>query len=83
MVKFVAAIYGIMECHPVTNDFDFFDVCLESKHTIGSYISFCDNLYFEDEQIQKQKIIQMTDKVLKDLATSWETVCDCYRKLKQ
>jgi hypothetical protein len=79
IVKFVAAIYGIMECYPVTNDI----IVDKSNHTIKSYIKFCQGLLLEDELTQKQKIIHMTDGVLKDLTTSWETVCDCYRELKQ
>lgn len=78
-VKFVAAIYGIMECYPVCNS----TIVDRSRHTINSYIKFCQGLLLEDEQTQKQKIIHMTDGVLKDLTTSWETVCSCYRELKQ
>lgn len=77
-VKFVAAIYGIMECYPVSNN----TIVDKSRHTINSYIRFCQRLLLEDERTQKQKIIYMTDGVLKDLTTSWETVCKCYRELK-
>ena len=55
----------------------------KSRHTINSYIKFCQGLLLEDERTQKQKIIRMTDGVLKDLTTSWETVCNCYKELKQ
>lgn len=78
-VKFVAAIYGIMECYPVSNN----TIVDKSKHTIKSYIKFCRGLLIENEETQKQKIIKMTDGVLKDLTTSWKTVCDCYRELKR
>lgn len=78
-VKFVAAIYGIMECYPVSND----TIVDKSRHTINSYIKFCQGLLLDNEQTQKQKIIRMTDGILKDLTTSWETVCNCYRELKQ
>lgn len=77
-VKFVTAIYGIMECYPVSNN----TIVDKSRHTINSYIKFCQGLLLEDEQTQKQKIIRMTDGVLKDLTTSWETVCNCYAELK-
>lgn len=78
-VKFVAAIYGIMECYPVSNN----TIVDKSRHTINSYIKFCQGLLLEDEQTQKQKIINMTEGILKDLTTSWETVCKCYRELRQ
>lgn len=78
-VKFVAAIYGVMECYPVTNN----TIVDKSRHTINSYIKFCRGLLLEDERTQKQKIIHMTDGILKDLTTSWETVCNCYTELKQ
>lgn len=77
--KFVAAIYGIMECYPVSNNV----IVDKSRHTINSYIKFCQGILFEDKQIQKNKIIHMTDGILKDLTTSWETVCNCYNELKQ
>ena len=38
-------------------------------------------LLCEDSQIQKTKILKMTDGILKDLTTSWETVCYCYNEL--
>lgn len=75
--KFVAAIYGIMECHPISNNI----IADKSNHTINSYIKFCQELLLEDKITQKYKIVHMTDGVLKDLTTSWETVCDCYRQL--
>lgn len=78
-VKFVAAIYGIMECYPVSNN----TIVDKSRHTINSYIEFCQGLLLEDEQTQKQKIINMTEGILKDLTTSWETVCKCYRELRK
>lgn len=78
-MKFVAAIYGIMECYPVSNN----TIVDKSNHTINSYIKFCRGLLVEDERTQKQKIVHMTDGILKDLTTSWETVCICYKELKQ
>lgn len=78
-VKFVAAIYGIMECYPVSNN----TIVDKSRHTINSYIKFCQGLLLEDEQTQKQKIINMTEGILNDLTTSWETVCKCYRELRK
>lgn len=78
-VKFVAAIYGIMECYPVSNN----TIVDKSRHTINSYIEFCQGLLLEDEQTQKQKIINMTEGILKDLTTSWKTVCKCYRELRK
>lgn len=78
-VKFVAAIYGIIECYPVSNNI----IVDKSNHTINSYIKFCQSLLLEDKVTQKQKIIHMTDGVLRDLTTSWETVCNCYRELKR
>lgn len=77
--KFIAAIYGIMECYPVNNNI----IVDKSNHTINSYIKFCQELLLEDETMQKQKIIRMTDGILKDLTTSWETVCGCYRDLNK
>lgn len=68
-----------MECYPVSND----TIVDKSRHTINSYIKFCQGLLLDNEQTQKQKIIRMTDGILKDLTTSWETVCNCYRESKQ
>lgn len=65
-VKFVAAIYGIMECYPVSNN----TIVDKSRHTINSYIKFCQGLLLEDEQTQKQKIINMTEGILNDLTIS-------------
>lgn len=78
-MKFVAAIYGIMECYPVKNT----TIVDKTHHTIHSYIKFCQELLNEDEMIQKTKIIKMTDGILMDLTTSWETVCACFRELKK
>lgn len=77
--KFVAAIYGIMECYPVKNC----TIIDKSNHTIHSYIKLCQGLQLEDKDIQKNKILNMTNCVLQDLTTSWQTVCDCYRDLKE
>lgn len=78
-VKFVAAIYGIMECYPVNNC----TIIDKSNHTINSYIKFCQGLLLEDADIQRNKILNMTNGILQDLTTSWQTVCDCYRILKE
>lgn len=48
--KFVVAIYGILECYPVSSNV----VVDKSRHTINSYIKFCQGLLLEDEQIQKK-----------------------------
>ena len=55
----------------------------KSNHTINSYIKFCQSLLLEDSNVQKNKIINMTNGILQDLTTSWETVCDCYRLLSK
>lgn len=78
-VKFVAAIYGILECYPVNNS----TIIDKSNHTINSYIKFCQGLLLEDDDIQKNKILHMTNGILQDLTTSWQTVCDCYKILKK
>lgn len=78
LVKFVAAIYGIMECYPVQDQV----IVDKSRHTINSYISYCHSLSVEPPNIQKQKILTMTNGILKDITTSWETVCACYNQLK-
>lgn len=77
--KFIAAIYGIMECYPVENGI----IVDKSHHTINSYIKFCQGLFLEDNATQKNKILNMTNGILKDLTTSWQTVCDCYKKLNK
>lgn len=77
-IKYVAAIYGILECYPVTNGI----IIDKSNHTITSYVNFCQSLKLENCITQKKKIIKMTDGILHDLTTSWETLCDCYIELK-
>lgn len=78
-VSFITSIYGIMECYPVNTGV----VIDKSNHTISSYIRFCEGLLLEDTLTQKNKIIQMTNTILKDLTSSWQTVCDCYKELKR
>lgn len=76
-LKFIAAIYGIMECYPVKNSI----IVDKSRHTIDSYIKFCKSILLDDEGEQKRKILHMTEGILKDLTTSWQTVCECYTEL--
>lgn len=77
-IKFVAAIFGIMECYPVRNGM----IIDKTNHTINSYITFCRSLLFEDTNTQCRKILGMTDGILLDLTTSWKTACECYKELK-
>ena len=77
LLRFVSAVYGIMECYPVKSGV----IIDKTNHTIHSYIHYCELLLCEDSQIQKTKILKMTDGILKDLTTSWETVCYCYNEL--
>lgn len=76
-LKFIAAIYGIMECYPVQNSI----LIDKSRHTIDSYINFCKSILMDNEVEQKRKILHMTEGILKDLTTSWQTVCECYTEL--
>lgn len=79
LLRFVSAVYGIMECYPAGNGV----IIDKSNHTIHSYIRYCESLLNEDEQTQKMKILKMTENILKDLTISWETVCYCYNKLRE